>query len=226
MADQRSRAGRALHDAARSSTTSNACTRATTPALARAFTVPEGIPAIQVGPSEGKLLSSCCCGSRARRRSSRSARWSATRRSTSRARSPPAATCGRSSSSRGTPRSRARTSPPRGSPIASTVHVGAGRDVLPTLVDARAVRRRVHRRRQGELRPLRPLGARPPAPGRPRDRRQRVPVRRAPRGQRSRPRDARRSTSWSRRRATRCASRRPMGSSSASSGSPSRRSVR
>ena len=42
----------------------NASTPRTMPALARAFAVPEGIPAIQVGPSDGKLIELCSASRR------------------------------------------------------------------------------------------------------------------------------------------------------------------
>ena len=102
-------------------------------ALARAFAVPEGIPAIQVGPSEGKLLHLLLRLVDAKKvvEVGTLVGYSAIHMARAlRAGRPAVVDRVRAAA---TPRSRARTSPRPGSPIASTVLVGAGRDVLPTL---------------------------------------------------------------------------------------------
>ena len=128
--------------------------------LARAFDAPakHGMPAIQLGPSEAKAVALLLklAGAQEGRRG-RDARG-LLGASSWRGRCPRTGTSGRSSSTRSTRASPARTSRRRGSPGSVTVLEGAGLDVLPSLEPARPLRRRLRRRRQAQLRRVRPLG--------------------------------------------------------------------
>ena len=138
--------------------------------LARAFATPESMPAIQLGQSEGRLIDLLArlVGATKIVEVGTLAGYSAIQLGRA---LPPG---GRLWTIEFEPRhaevARANLAA-AGLAEVVTVEVGAGLDVLPRLAAHGPFDARVHRRRQGELRSLRPLGDRAPAPRRARRRR-------------------------------------------------------